>query len=221
MQQFGMETRVLHELERRRIARVPSSQDKVSTNAARELSCRRHLAPIARFGWSLPPRDSPSTMVIYSFWSWQQMSRMLDAVKTQLARHLERVRSRQFLEAAMAASALVASADGEVSFAEVMGRDYVLDRVEQLQVFEAVEAVKLFRDTIEDLQANPEAGAARVRETVARIAGDEELVQLLLRVCVAIAKADSEFSEGEREVVADLCEALGTEMIEVDSLPSS
>ncbi len=147
------------------------------------------------------------------------MSRMLDAVKSRLALHLERVRGREFLEAAMGASALVAVADGEVSFAEVLGRDYVLDRVEQLQVFEAAEAVKLFRGFVGAIEADREAGTARVHATVAKLAGDDELEQLLLRVCVAIAKADSDFSEPERAVVAALCDTLGTERIEVDRLP--
>ena len=39
---------------------------------------------------------------------------------------------------------MMASADGEISFAELMARDYVLDHVQQLQVFDPNEAADLF-----------------------------------------------------------------------------
>ena len=146
---------------------------------------------------------------------------MKSPFKNLVARRRERIRSRQFLEAAMGASALVAAADGEVSFAELLGRDHVLNRVEKLQVFESEDAVAVFGAVVEELRQDPDEGARRVFEAVARFAGDKELAQLLLRICVAIAKADTDFSDSELRVVADLCQALGVQDIEIDSLPGS
>ena len=56
-----------------------------------------------------------------------RLSRKAITIETLLAKHRQNVRNRRFLEAAMGASAMLASADGEISFAELMARDYVLD----------------------------------------------------------------------------------------------
>ena len=68
------------------------------------------------------------------------MAGLVSAIETLLAKHHQKVRSRQFLEAVMGASAMLALADGEISFAELMARDYVLARVRELQVFAPNEA---------------------------------------------------------------------------------
>ena len=45
---------------------------------------------------------------------------------------------------------------------------------------------------------------------------DAQTSQLLLRAAMAIAKADSEFSTEEQKAIARLCEALGTESVDLD-----
>ena len=139
------------------------------------------------------------------------MSGVISALKALLAQDHQRVRRQHFLEAAMGASALLALADGEISLAELMARDYVLDHVKELQVFDPNEAAELFRSYAEAIEADPDAGSSKVLEAVTQLSGDRELAPLLLRVCVVIGKADLNFSEREREVVATLCDVLGLE----------
>ena len=149
----------------------------------------------------------------------RDMSGVISALKTLLAQHHQQVRRRHFLEAAMGASALLALADGEISLAELMARDYVLDHVKELQVFDPNEAAELFRSYAEAIEADPDAGSSKVLKAVTQLSGDRGLAPLLLRVCVVIGKADFNFSEREREVVATLCDVLGLERMEFDSQP--
>ncbi len=151
---------------------------------------------------------------------WHQkdeLSIVINAVKALLQKHQQQVRNRDFLEAAMGASALLATADGEVSFAELMARDYLLDRVEILHMFDSGMAADLFRQYAESIQEDTDAGWAKVIESVKKISGDEELARLLIRVCIAICKADLKFSEREHAIVADLCGVLGLEGIDLNS----
>ncbi len=146
------------------------------------------------------------------------MAGIVSAIKALLAKHHQQVRSRQFLEAAMGASAMLALADGEISFAELMARDYVLDHIKELQVFNANEAAELFRTYAETISNNPQKGKIMVLEAINQLSGDKELASLLVRICTVIGKADYDLSQQEREVINTFCDVLGLETEEIDQL---
>jgi len=143
------------------------------------------------------------------------MSQLIDRAQALLARHLDRVRNRQFLDAAMAASALVASADGQVTLAELLSRDEVLLRVEALQAFDSNDAVDRFRDFVGAIEADRQAGTERALHCLAPFGRDAAAAQLLLRAAVAIAKADAEFSAEEQRAIFRICETLGVEQVDL------
>ena len=149
------------------------------------------------------------------------MAGIFSAIEALLAKHHQKVRSRQFLEAAMGASAMLALADGEISFAELMARDYVLDHVKQLQIFDPNEAADLFRNYAETISNNPQIGKAIVLEAITQLSGDRELASLLLRICLVIAKADCDFSQPERQLINSFCDVLGLEKEEIELQPET
>ncbi len=139
------------------------------------------------------------------------MTGIIDTLKSLINQHQTQVRNRQFVEAVMGSIALLALADGEISFAELMARDYFLDHVQQLQIIEPNEAAELFRSYAETIEADPQAGKDKVWNLVSIFCGDEILAPLLLRICNAIAKADSNYSEKEQAIITKLAEILGLE----------
>ncbi len=144
------------------------------------------------------------------------MAGIFSALKTLLDKHQQKVRSRQFLEAAMGASAMLALADGEISFAELMARDYVLDHVQQLQIFDSNEAADLFRTYAETITNNPQVGKTHVLEAITQISEDRELAAILMRICLVIARADRNFSQPEHEVIDTFCDILGLDKEEIE-----
>ena len=137
------------------------------------------------------------------------MTGMVGALKAWLTKRREHARKRKFLDASMAASALLALADGEISFAELMARDYVLDRLRELHVFAPNEAAEAFRTYAQALQADTRTGKARALSAVQELTSDPELGMRLIRICLTIAKADRDFNAQERAVIAELCQVLG------------
>ena len=111
---------------------------------------------------------------------------------------------------------MLALADGEISFAELMARDYVLDRVRELQVFDPNEAAELFRTYAENISIDPKRGKAVILEAITQLSGDAELASLLLRICVVIGKSDCELSQREREVIDLFGDVLGLEKGEIE-----
>lgn len=137
------------------------------------------------------------------------MAGIFQEAREALAQELARFRNRQFLDAAMAASALVAMADGEVSLSEQVTLDQVLETVQELRIYDPHAAVDLYKDHVDALAADSFAARERILKTVAKLAGDEAAGSVLIRACVAIAKADEDFSPPEQVAVRELCRALG------------
>ncbi len=120
-----------------------------------------------------------------------------------------RLLGRPFLEATMAASAMIAQADGTVSFSESHRLDQILMNLEELKVFDVHEAVDLFKDYVDAIVESPEAGRETVFAAIARIKDDEKAAALLVRICLSISFADGEFHPAERDRVEEICGLLG------------
>lgn len=124
-------------------------------------------------------------------------------------RELERFRHRRFLEASMATCALISMADRRVSLSEQVALDDCLEQVAELRVFDPHKAVDLHRSFVGDMQRNPVIGKRRALAALARFSGDSSTAALLVRLSVAIACAGGGCSDAEREVLAEICGALG------------
>lgn len=124
---------------------------------------------------------------------------------------LARNRNRPFLRAAMAASALVATADGRITFSERMRMDQILENLEALKVFDPHEGVNLFNEFADALLEDPGAGHETALAAIEPLARDAETAALVLRVCLAISAADGEVSDKEQAEILALCARLGVD----------
>ena len=122
-----------------------------------------------------------------------------------------RLPGRPFLDATMAACAMIAQADGTVSFSESHRLDEILVNLEELKIFDPHEAVDLFKDYVDAIVEDPETGRNTVFKAIARIKDEANAAPLLVRICLSISFADGEFHPAERERVVEICELLGLE----------
>ena len=136
------------------------------------------------------------------------MSSIFSTARASLAEKIERLRNKSFLEAMMAATALLALADEEVAISERLALDYILENVKELKVFDVHQAVNLFRDYGREVQLDFSQAKAKVLESVAKFSGDQQKATLLVRASILMAKADGNFSEPEQKVIDELCRVL-------------
>lgn len=139
------------------------------------------------------------------------MAGFLPEVAEALRVEVARFRQRPFLRAAMAGSALVAVADGDVSFSERSRLDQVLEKVEALRLYESHEAIDLFNAHVDAIVEDAAEGREAALEIVAGVADDAEAAALILRICVALAGADGETSANERLALDEIAARLGLE----------
>ncbi len=135
--------------------------------------------------------------------------RILDSLIHNYQDHLERVENRAFLKSVMATCAMVASADGEVSFAQRVRVDQILETLEKLKIFDPHEGMDLFNDFTDAIIANPEQGHAKAWQALEDGAPDTSSRELLFRVCVAISEANLESSLTDQIEIVTLCNRLG------------
>ncbi len=124
-------------------------------------------------------------------------------------KELERHRRRPFLEAVSAACALVATADGEVSFSERARLDAVIDSLSELRLFDPHEVVNAFDAHVETLSGADGNGRAELLEKVGAGNRADGAADLLLRISVAVSLADGRDSSAERAAIGEICDALG------------
>jgi len=136
------------------------------------------------------------------------MSAFIAEIAKTLTNEVERFRNRDFLKATMAAGALLAMADGEVTLPEQLARDYILENVRELKLYDVHTAVDLFRDYVEAIQADPDAATEKIFKIVSKFTKDKDHAIVLVRASILIAKSDSRLSESEKKVIGKICRAL-------------
>lgn len=137
------------------------------------------------------------------------MSGVIASLTGIFQERLERQKNRPFLEGVMAACALVATTDGDVSLAEQVRVDQVLQTLDQLRIFDPHVGVDIFREHCDAILENPEMGHDNAVEAVEKIAKDPEKGELLVRVCIAVSEADGELSLADQIEIVSICTRFG------------
>jgi len=120
---------------------------------------------------------------------------------------LNQHKQRPFLEAVAAACALVATADGEVSFSERARLDTVIESLSQLRLFDPHEVVDAFDEHVAQL-ADDDDGVAAMLKVISAGTRAEGAADLLLRISAAMSLADGRDSSDEHEIIHKICAAL-------------
>ena len=139
------------------------------------------------------------------------MSGFLSSLLSDYGQQLERHRNRPFLRATMAACALAAVADGEVSFSERMRVDQIFATLEELKVFDPHEAVDLFNEYSRAILESPKSGHEQALAAVNSVTSDPERANLLVRICLAVTEAKGHKTLVDQIEVVLLCSLLGVE----------
>lgn len=108
----------------------------------------------------------------------------------------------------MAGAALVAMADGTVTFSESNRVDEIVQRVKQLKAFDPHEAMDCFQAFVDGLADDPARGHDEAHAAIAAVADDPEAAPLLVRICLAIGRADGHVDPEETAEIEHICKLL-------------
>jgi chromosome partitioning protein len=132
------------------------------------------------------------------------------------------VRNGAFIEAAMAASALVSTADGEVSFDQRHKVDEILENLTAFTAFNYHAALVQFEAFAEEIRRQPSEGAAKALKVVAAQADSAEDSRIILRIACAVARSEGRNPRASFERIEEVARALGqTPPVLEDGKPAS
>ena len=118
-------------------------------------------------------------------------------------------RRGQFLAgASIAAAALVATAECDVTFAERALIDQAINALSELGTISTQDAAALFNKFVDGIRANSSQGRRPALDALAGIEGDADAATIVLRIADAVANADGSASATEINAVQDIAAAL-------------
>ena len=133
------------------------------------------------------------------------MAGFLQSLTEQYREQVSRHKNLPFLKATMASCAVVATADGKLSYTERVRVDQILATLEQLQVFDPHEGVDLFLEFAEHILMAPKDGHERALEALDWVKDEPETAKLIIRICLAVAESNGDNNArmaGLRDIVA-------------------
>ena len=102
-------------------------------------------------------------------------------------------KNKDFLNAAMAGSALVAMADGSISSEEKQKMIKFIESNDALSIFTTSDVIKAFQDFVGQLEFDKDIGEAKAYQAIGKMKSNTEASRFLVRMIIAIASSDGIF----------------------------
>jgi len=135
----------------------------------------------------------------------------LNDVKTkanELKTQVLKFKNKEFLEAAMAGSALIAMADGKISSEEKQKMIKFIETHDALSIFTTSDVIKAFQDFVGQIEFDKDIGEAKAYLALGKMKTNAEAGRLLIRMMIAIASSDGDFDAQEQVVAAKIAKEL-------------
>ncbi|THF84526.1 tellurite resistance TerB family protein [Cohnella fermenti] len=137
------------------------------------------------------------------FQSW------ISSTRSNLQDQVKRFKNKDLLEAIVAGCAVVSVADGTISPEEKQKMAGYLGRSEDLKVFNMSEVIERFNHFAGNMEFDVMIGKQEALRVIAKLKGKTEIGRVVIGVCCAVAAADNDFDESEKNAVRDICQVLG------------
>lgn len=118
-------------------------------------------------------------------------------------------KNKDFMNAAMAGSALISMADGSISSEEKQKMIKFIETHDALSIFTTNDVIKSFQDYVSQLEFDRDIGEAKAYQALGKMKSNGEAARLLVRMVIAIAASDGNFDVSEKAVATKICKELG------------
>ncbi len=148
------------------------------------------------------------------------VNRAKEAV-TDLKTNAQKYRNAEFLDAALAASALIAVADGTIDADEKKKTIAFVQSHDALSIFDNGEVVKKFRSHLDSLDPdNPDSDTDLAEiaalSTIGKVKKKDDQARMVLRLAIAIGGADGDFDDQEKAQAVKIARELNLDPADFD-----
>ncbi len=156
------------------------------------------------------------TSVLSNLNSLHNIKHKVSAMAAELKNDVLKFRNSDFLNAAMAGSALISLADGAISAAEKQKMIAFIESHEALSVFSTNEVISSFQNFVTQIEFDKEIGNAKAYATLAKIKTNAEAARLVMRMIISIAASDGNFDSNEKNIAVKIAKELNLDPVEFD-----
>ncbi len=136
--------------------------------------------------------------------SFESFLSQLKTKASELKTEALKFKNKDFLNAAMAGSALIAMADGSISSEEKQKMIKFIESNDALSVFTTSDVIKAFQDFVGQLEFDKDIGQAKAYEALGKMKSNEAASRLLVRMIIAIASSDGNFDDQEKKIAGKI-----------------
>ncbi|MEY3759297.1 MAG: hypothetical protein RIR39_788 [Pseudomonadota bacterium] len=133
-----------------------------------------------------------------------QLKSKANELKTEALKY----KNKDFLNAAMAGSALIAMADGSISSEEKQKMIKFIESNDALSIFTTSDVIKAFQDFVGQLEFDKDIGEAKAYQAIGKMKSNIEASRLLVRMIIAIASSDGLFDSDEKKIAIKIAKEL-------------
>ena len=148
--------------------------------------------------------------------SFDNFLSQLKSKANELKTEALKFKNKDFLNAAMAGSALIAMADGSITGEEKQKMIKFIESNDALSVFTTSDVIKAFQDFVGQLEFDKDIGEAKAYQALGRMKSNSEAARLLMRMIIAIASSDGNFDATEKKVAVKIASELGVNPAEFE-----
>ena len=134
-----------------------------------------------------------------------QLKSKANELKTEALKY----KNKDFLNAEMAGSALIAMADGSISSEEKQKMIKFIESNDALSIFTTSDVIKAFQDFVGQLEFDKDIGEAKAYQAIGKMKSNIEASRLLVRMIIAIASSDGLFDNDEKKIAIKIAKELG------------
>ncbi|MBW3243642.1 tellurite resistance TerB family protein [Epibacterium sp. DP7N7-1] len=131
------------------------------------------------------------------------------SARATLAAEASKFRNREFMQAIVAACALMAAADGNISSEEKQKMMGYIRSADELKHFDTGEVISFFEAITSKFEFDVEIGRAEALKVIGRVKDKEEQARMVVRVACVIGAADGTFDDDEKSVARTIAVDLG------------
>ncbi len=135
---------------------------------------------------------------------------------SELKTDILKFKNKDFLNATMAGSALIAMADGTITPEEKQKMIKFIESHDALSIFTTMDVVNAFQNYVGQLQFDKDIGEAKAFEALKKMENNAAAARLIIRMVVSIAGSDGNFDEHEKKMASRIAKELGLDPAEFD-----
>jgi tellurite resistance protein TerB len=148
--------------------------------------------------------------------SFESFLSQLKSKASELKTEALKFKNKDFLQAAMAGSALIAMADGSITSEEKQKMIKFIESNDALSVFTTSDVIKAFQDFVGQLEFDKDIGEAKAYAALGKMKGNAAAGRLLIRMIIAIASSDGNFDASEKKVAGKIARELAIDPAEFE-----